>query len=274
MIPRTSSQLKKRRPLPPRVATDRTGRRRPLLVHRRCERVGGGGGGRPGDRWGHVRQQRRLVDLVRRGHDGPRGGAGARRGRGEPVPGAGGQRAELSRVRHDDPVSVRRRRGLECHVVRVMRPTAPDVGSCAWQRRGSSSAPARPVVWLRPDSARSRIGRSCCSRPARTCVAGAVPPEIDGSDFLAALAVADRTFAELTATRTTLGPATPYARGRGVGGSSVVNAMVALRGDRARYRSWGWDDVDDAWSRVALSVELPGDDELGQYRHRTAGGGA
>ncbi len=94
-------------------------------------------------------------------------------------------------------------------------------------------------------------------------LAGAVPPEIDGSDFLAALAVPDRTFADLTATRTSFGPATPYARGRGVGGSSVVNAMVALRGDRARYRSWGWDDVDDAWSCVVLPVELPGDDELG-----------
>jgi choline dehydrogenase-like flavoprotein len=94
-------------------------------------------------------------------------------------------------------------------------------------------------------------------------VGDAIPSEIDGSDFLAALTVTDRTFADLAATRTTAGVATPYARGRGVGGSSLVNAMVALRGERARYRSWGWEDVDAAWSRVALSVELPDADELG-----------
>jgi choline dehydrogenase-like flavoprotein len=91
----------------------------------------------------------------------------------------------------------------------------------------------------------------------------AIPSEINGSDFLAALTVPDRTFADLSATRTTGGMTTPYARGRGVGGSSLVNAMVALRGDRDRYRSWGWQDVDAAWSRVALSVELPESDELG-----------
>ena len=68
---------------------------------------------------------------------------------------------------------------------------------------------------------------------------GGVPGPIDGDDSFAALGVAERTYADLLARRTAHGPETRYLRGRGVGGSSAVNAMVALRGDPARYRSWG-----------------------------------
>lgn len=91
----------------------------------------------------------------------------------------------------------------------------------------------------------------------------AVPAEIDGSDFLVAHAAPGRTFSDLTASRTTAGVPVAYARGRGVGGSSVVNAMVALRGDPALYRHWGWEDVDAAWSKVALPMQTPAQDELG-----------
>ena len=86
---------------------------------------------------------------------------------------------------------------------------------------------------------------------------------IGGSDFLAALDVPDRTYESLMATRATGGPSSVYRRGRGVGGSSTVNAMVALRGDPELYRSWGWDDTDDAWAAVELAQEEADDAELG-----------
>ena len=92
---------------------------------------------------------------------------------------------------------------------------------------------------------------------------GAVPAEVTGSNFLATAALRDRNDTGLLARRVSTGEATLYRRGRGVGGSSVVNAMVALRGDPALYRSWGWDDVERAWDVVAVPEELPGDDELG-----------
>jgi choline dehydrogenase-like flavoprotein len=92
---------------------------------------------------------------------------------------------------------------------------------------------------------------------------GDVPAPVSGPDFLAALEVPDRVIAGLVASRVSGGEVTPYRRGRGIGGSSVVNAMVGLRGDPVQYRRWGWDDADEAWNRVAVPVELPADDELG-----------
>ena len=86
---------------------------------------------------------------------------------------------------------------------------------------------------------------------------------IGGADFLAALEVTGRTFPSLVASRSTGAPPSPYARGRGVGGSSAVNAMVALRGDPALYRSWGWNDTDAAWAALALPEQEVGEDELG-----------
>ena len=160
-------------------------------------------------------------------------------------------------------VSVHHRRVLNARWRAATRPDPPGrrllCMAPPWVIVGAGSAGCVAAARLSEDADRAVV----LLEAGPDLLAGAVPSEIDGSDFLAALAVPDRTFADLTATRTSIGPATPYARGRGVGGSSVVNAMVALRGDRARYRSWGWDDVDDAWSRVALPVELPGDDELG-----------
>ncbi|HSP27117.1 MAG TPA: GMC family oxidoreductase, partial [Ilumatobacteraceae bacterium] len=86
---------------------------------------------------------------------------------------------------------------------------------------------------------------------------------IDGADFLAALDLPYRTYPSLAATRTTGGPPGPYRRGRGVGGSSAVNAMVALRGDPELYRSWGWNDAETAWAAVALPDEEVDESELG-----------
>jgi choline dehydrogenase-like flavoprotein len=86
---------------------------------------------------------------------------------------------------------------------------------------------------------------------------------LGGPDFLAALEVPERTFPSLMATRATGGPTSVYARGRGVGGSSTVNAMLALHGDPELYRSWGWDDTDAAWAAIELPEEQADDAELG-----------
>jgi choline dehydrogenase-like flavoprotein len=86
---------------------------------------------------------------------------------------------------------------------------------------------------------------------------------LGGSDFLAALEVPERTFPLLMATRTTGGPAGVYPRGRGVGGSSAVNAMLALHGDPELYRSWGWDDTAAAWAAIELPEEQADEAELG-----------
>jgi 5-(hydroxymethyl)furfural/furfural oxidase len=86
---------------------------------------------------------------------------------------------------------------------------------------------------------------------------------VGGPDFLAALDVADRTYPGLVATRATGGPSSPYRRGRGMGGSSAVNAMVALRGDPELYRSWGWSDVDSAWAALELPEEEVPESEFG-----------
>ena len=86
---------------------------------------------------------------------------------------------------------------------------------------------------------------------------------LGGPDFLAALDVPGRTFSSLVATRSTGGAPSPYRRGRGIGGSSTVNAMLALRGDAELYESWGWNDVDEAWSLVGLPEEEVERAELG-----------
>lgn len=54
-----------------------------------------------------------------------------------------------------------------------------------------------------------------------------------------------------------------YRTGAGVGGSSVVNGMVALRGDAIQYESWGWGDCAAAWRSVLLPESPANDDELG-----------
>jgi choline dehydrogenase-like flavoprotein len=90
-----------------------------------------------------------------------------------------------------------------------------------------------------------------------------VPAAIDGPDFLQALELPHRTVAGLVASRVAGGSRAPYRRGSGIGGSSAVNALVALRGDPDTYRRWGWHEAATAWSRVALPEEPPMHDELG-----------
>ena len=77
------------------------------------------------------------------------------------------------------------------------------------------------------------------------------------------LGLRGRTFPDLRAMRSPGRVPDRYSAGRGIGGSSAVNAMLALRGDPEQYAAWGWSDVDDAWDRVAIPVELPSYDQLG-----------
>jgi choline dehydrogenase len=65
-----------------------------------------------------------------------------------------------------------------------------------------------------------------------------------------------------------------YPRGKVIGGSSAINAMIAIRGQAADYdhwrqlglRGWGWDDVLPAFRRLE-------DHFLGESEHHGAGGG-
>ncbi len=92
---------------------------------------------------------------------------------------------------------------------------------------------------------------------------GEVPASIDGLNFLAALDEPGRTHDGLVATRTSGGAASAYQRGRGVGGSSAVNAMVAKTIDPALCARWGWVDADVAASLVQIPSELAAARELG-----------
>lgn len=92
---------------------------------------------------------------------------------------------------------------------------------------------------------------------------GHVSSAISGPSFLDAMNEPGRIHAGLTVRHTAADTERLYPRGRGLGGSSAVNAMVALEGDAELYRSWGWNDVDEAWARVEAPREPAADDELG-----------
>jgi choline dehydrogenase-like flavoprotein len=72
-----------------------------------------------------------------------------------------------------------------------------------------------------------------------------------GASFFDALAVPERIFPG------------PFLRGRGVGGSSAVNGMIAVPGDAEQYASWGWTDVASARDAVRVPMVPATDDELG-----------
>ncbi len=89
------------------------------------------------------------------------------------------------------------------------------------------------------------------------------PAEVRGPSFIAAAALADRHWGELVATRAPGQEPVRYLRGRGTGGSSAINAMVALPGHPDDYdewervhgcAGWGWRDVRPCFERTALRL--------------------
>jgi choline dehydrogenase-like flavoprotein len=89
------------------------------------------------------------------------------------------------------------------------------------------------------------------------------PDTIAGPSFVAAMGEAGRTWPNLTATRAAGQTPRQYVRGRGVGGSSAINAMVALAGHPDDYNEWAgrygcagwaWTDVRPWFARTALQL--------------------
>jgi choline dehydrogenase/5-(hydroxymethyl)furfural/furfural oxidase len=87
------------------------------------------------------------------------------------------------------------------------------------------------------------------------------PAAIAGPSFVAAKDVPGRAWPELLATRAVGQAPRQYLRGRGVGGSSAINAMVALTGLPQDYDEWsavfgcdgwGWRELQPCFHRSAL----------------------
>lgn len=79
------------------------------------------------------------------------------------------------------------------------------------------------------------------------------PPAIAAAAFTDALLLADRVWPDLRAVRTPGAPARQYLRGRGVGGSSAINAMVALPGEPEDYDAWERDHGCTGWSWASVA---------------------
>ncbi|MGI9052324.1 MAG: GMC family oxidoreductase N-terminal domain-containing protein [Ilumatobacteraceae bacterium] len=106
-------------------------------------------------------------------------------------------------------------------------------------------------------------GAAGCVMAARLVEAGEEVVLVEaGSATPATDSTGGRSFFDAIATPGRVFPG-PFLRGRGVGGSSTVNGMIATRGDEAQYRAWGWDDTVAAFARVRVPTEPAPDDELG-----------
>jgi len=89
------------------------------------------------------------------------------------------------------------------------------------------------------------------------------PESIRGDSFYDALAEPGRTHGDLLARRVAGQTPRGYARGRGVGGSSAVNAMLALWGEMDDYDAWerdhgcvgwGWSSVERYFRRLEVPL--------------------
>lgn len=93
----------------------------------------------------------------------------------------------------------------------------------------------------------------------------------DSASFFDVLAQPGRIWPELTGRRHRAVPPAPYVRGRGLGGSSAVNAMIAVPGIPEDYdrwvelgaHGWGWDDVSPWFTRTDLSLTVAPPHERG-----------
>ncbi len=98
-----------------------------------------------------------------------------------------------------------------------------------------------------------------------------VPPSIRGSAFLDAVAEPGWSWPGLVVRRSLGQGPRPYRRGRGLGGSSAINAMVATSGEPGDYDRWaalgatGWDGASLApwFGRTALTLTRAPDAQVG-----------
>jgi choline dehydrogenase-like flavoprotein len=99
------------------------------------------------------------------------------------------------------------------------------------------------------------------------------PPGIAGVSFFDALGVPGRLWPDLMVSRGVDSPASFYPRGRGVGGSSAVNAMLAIRGTPEDYDRWGeelgcpgwsWADLRPAFVALEDDADYGGDELHGR----------
>ena len=101
----------------------------------------------------------------------------------------------------------------------------------------------------------------------------ATPAGIAGINFFRAVQTPGRTWPGLVASITDAQQPSPYTQGMGVGGSSAVNAMGALRGvpdDYDRWErdlgcsGWGWDAMKAAFLEIEDDAEYGGDGDHGR----------
>lgn len=88
-------------------------------------------------------------------------------------------------------------------------------------------------------------------------------PAVRGSSFFDAIAEPDLLWPDLIARRTPFQEPRQYGRGRGLGGSSLVNAMVGLWGEVEDYDAWerdhgctgwSWRDVEPYFRRIEVPL--------------------
>ena len=92
---------------------------------------------------------------------------------------------------------------------------------------------------------------------------GAAPSGISGPSFFAAMSEPGRVWSHVEAQRVVGQARRPYARGRGIGGSSAVNAMIGLWGEVEDYdawesdfgcQGWSWRDVEPYFRRIDIPL--------------------
>lgn len=98
------------------------------------------------------------------------------------------------------------------------------------------------------------------------------PHSIAGPSFNDAKALPDRVWPSLVAVRAPGQEPRPYVRGRGVGGSSAINAMLALPGEPDDYDEWeqvygcvgwSWRDVEPWFARLPIPLHRAARHEWG-----------